>query len=95
MIFSLINVDSIVFHVSERWRLGRPEETNYHALMYSLIARLVDRIPTIKDLVRRLKNDLAFRFDCGFTLSERVPSEATYSRFIRKFRGSNMLAPAY
>lgn len=51
-------------------------------MIYSLIARVVERIPTIKLLVKRLKNDPFLRFDCVFLLSDDVPSEASYSRMI-------------
>ena len=61
---------------------GAPRELNYGAMIQSLAIRIVERIPTIKDLVKRLKNDLLFRLDCGFLLSDAVPSEASYSRMV-------------
>ena len=61
---------------------GAPRELNYGAMIQSLAIRIVGRIPTIKDLVKRLKNDLLFRLDCGFLLSDAVPSEASYSRMV-------------
>ncbi|KXG44495.1 hypothetical protein U473_11075 [Tepidibacillus decaturensis] len=44
-------------------RYGRPVELNYAAMIYSLIARITEHIPFIKDLVKRLKNDIVFRFE--------------------------------
>ena len=64
---------------------------NYAAMIYSLVARLTERIPFIKDLVRRLKNDMIFRLDCGFLVSGTVPSEATYSRMVTILSESNVL----
>ncbi|WP_431027801.1 transposase [Lysinibacillus sp. LZ02] len=61
---------------------GAPRELNYGAMIQSLIIRIVERIPTVKDLIKRLKNDLIFRLDCGFLLSDSVPSEASYSRMV-------------
>lgn len=58
---------------------GAPRELNYGAMIQSLIIRIVERIPTVKDLVKRLKYDLVFRLDCGFLVSDSVPSEASYS----------------
>ena len=58
---------------------GAPRELNYGAMIHSLIIRIVERIPTVKDLVKRLKYDLVFRLDCGFLVSDPVPSEASYS----------------
>ncbi len=42
----------------------------------------MERIPTVKDLVKRLNYDLLFRLDCGFLVSDSVPSEASYSRMV-------------
>lgn len=61
---------------------GAPRELNYGAMVQSLVIRIVERIPTVKDLVKRLKYDLIFRLDCGFLLSDSVPSEASYSRMV-------------
>lgn len=61
---------------------GAPRELNYGAMIQSLVIRIVERIPTVKDLVKRLKYDLLFRLDCGFLLSDSVPSEASYSRMV-------------
>ncbi|WP_071461520.1 IS5/IS1182 family transposase [Bacillus massilinigeriensis] len=90
-VFSAINLDSAVFAVSKKsWR-GAPAELNYAAMICSLVARLVERIPTIKDLVKRLKHDLIFRLECGFLVSDQVPSEASYSRLIDRLSASNIL----
>ncbi len=60
-------------------------------MIYSLMARITERIPFIKDLVKQLKNDMIFRLDCGFLVSNTVPSEATYSRMITIINESNVL----
>ena len=60
-------------------------------MIYALIARIVERIPTIKDLIKRLKHDFIFRLDCGFLFSDVVPSEASFSRLITKISKSNAL----
>lgn len=51
----------------------------------------MERIPTVKDLVKRLKHDLIFRFDCGFLHSDILPSEASYSRMIRLISESDAM----
>lgn len=81
-IFSTINLDPIWALFRKQTNVGAPRELNYGAMVYSLIARVVERIPTIKDLVKRLNNDPYFRFDCGFLHSDNLPSEASYSRMI-------------
>ncbi len=60
-------------------RLGRPVELNYPAMIQALVVRIVERIPEIQLLVERLKNDLKFKMDCGFLVSDSVPSESSFS----------------
>jgi transposase len=93
-IFSTIDIDPIFAVVTKKSRFGRPVELNYAAMIYSLVARITERIPFIKDLVKRLRNDMIFRLDCGFLVSDSVPSEAAYSRIITIISESNVLEGA-
>ena len=70
---------------------GAPRELNYGAMIQSLIIRIVERIPTVKDLVNRLTYDFVFRLDCGFLVSDTVPSEASYSRMVDMISQSDVL----
>ena len=81
-IFSTLELAPLMIIFDKKTRRGAPRELNYGAMIYSLIARVVERILTIKQLVDRLKMDPFFKFDCGFLLSDDVPSEASYSRMI-------------
>jgi transposase len=90
-IFSAIDIEPILTVVSKKSRFGRPVKLNYAAMIYSLVARISERIPFVNDLVNRLKNDLIFRLDCGFLVSDNVPSEAAYSRMITQISESNVL----
>lgn len=90
-IFSAIDIYPILAVVSKKSVYGAPVELNYAAMIYSLIARITERIPMIKDLIKRLKNDFIFRLDCGFLLSDAIPSEASYSRMIAKISKTNVL----
>lgn len=90
-IFSAIDIESIFAVVTKKSRFGRPVELNYAAMIYSMVARISERIPFIKDLVKRLKNDMIFRLDCGFLVSDTVPSEAAYSRMVTIISESNVL----
>ncbi len=90
-IFSTININPLIRVVSKKSSYGAPVQLNYAAMFYSLVARITERIPTIKDLIKRLKNDFIFRLDCGFLLSDEIPSEASFSRFIRKIKEANIL----
>ena len=58
-------------------------------MIYALVARILERIPTIKDLIKRLTQDFMFRLDCGFLFSDRIPSEASFSRLTSKLSDSN------
>jgi len=90
-IFSTFDVQPIFHLFSKKTMRGAPRECNYGAMIQSLIVRIVERIPTIKDLVKRLINDPLFRFDCGFLVSDSVSSEASYSRMIDVISQSTIL----
>jgi len=90
-IFNAIDIQPLLCVVSKKSRFGAPVEVHYSAMIYSLIARIISRIPTIKDLIKRLREDVLFRLDCGFMLSDSVPSEASYSRLMQKMSDSNVL----
>src|SRR5699024_3411849 len=93
-IIDAMNLDLIYHEVMKKSRCGALEELNYPAMIVSLFIRYVERIPTIKDLVTRLQNDIAFKLDCGFLVSDSVPSEASYSRLVDKLEASNVLEQA-
>ena len=86
-----IDLDSIFFEIKKKSWLGAPTELNYGAMIVSVSARYIERIPTIKDLVKRLKYDLSFKLDCGFKVSDTIPSEASYSRLLTKLSEANVL----
>jgi len=90
-IISTINLDKIHHAVTKKSRLGAPEELNYAAMIISLVVRYVERIPTIKDLIKRLHDDIAFKLDCGFLVCDSVPSEASYSRLVTKLMECDIL----
>ena len=90
-IISAINMDAIYYEISKKSRFGAPTELNYPAMIISVFIRYVERIPTIKDLIKRLNDDVAFKLDCGFLVSDNIPSEASYSRLLTKLTESNIL----
>lgn len=90
-IISAINLHEIYREVAKKSRLGAPEELNYAAMIISTFVRYVERIPTNKDLIKRLHDDIAFKINCGFLISDIIPSEASYSRLITKLKDSNIL----
>ena len=90
-IISGIDLDKIYHIVTKKSRLGAPEELNYAAMIISIFLRYIERIPMIKDLIKRLRNDIAFKLNCGFLVSDTIPSESSYSRLITKLEESNIL----
>lgn len=90
-IISAINMDLIYAEVSKKTKVGAPTELNYPAMIISFFIRYVERIPTIKDLIKRLDDDIAFKLNCGFRVSDAVPSESSYSRLVTQLSESNVL----
>ena len=90
-IISAIDMDAIYYEISKKSRFGAPTELNYAAMIISVFIRYVERIPTIKDLIKRLHHDIAFKINCGFLVSDEIPSEASYSRLLTKLSESNVL----
>jgi transposase len=86
-VFSTLHIEPLLFSVNKKSVYGAPTELNYPAMIYALVARILERIPTIKDLIKRLTQDFMFRLDCGFLFSDRTPSEASFSRLTTKLSG--------
>ncbi|MGF7047977.1 transposase [Paenibacillus sp. DS2015] len=89
-LFDTLDINPFLRVVSKKAFLGAPTQLNYAAMLHSLFIRIVERIPTIKDLRKRLKRSIEFCTDCGFTGSDRIPSEASYTRLIQKLQKSNV-----
>ncbi|GED18217.1 IS1182 family transposase [Aneurinibacillus migulanus] len=90
-IFSTIDIEPLLFSLSKKTNHGAPTELNYAAMIYALVARIVERIPTVKDLRKRLKDDVLFRLECGFLFSDALPSEASFSRLVQKLSQTALL----
>lgn len=89
-LFETLDINPFLRVVSKKAFLGAPTQLNYAAMLHSLFIRIVERIPTIKDLRKRLKRSIEFSMDCGFTGSDRIPSEASYTRLIQKLQKSQV-----
>jgi len=86
-----LDMDAVYHQVAKKSRFGAPKELNYGAMIISFLVRYMEHISTIKELVKRLKVDVAFKMNCGFFVSEPVPSEASDSRLVMKLEESNIL----
>ena len=91
---SAIDLDRIYHNVTKKSRLGAPEKLNYAAMVISVCIRYVEGIPTSKQLIKRLKDDLNFKLNCGFLVSDNTPCEPSYSRLLGKLSDSNILEEA-
>lgn len=90
-LFATISIVPILQVVGKKSRFGPPETLNYPALVQSLIIRYVEKISEVKCLIKRLKDDERFKRDCGFGVADPVPSEASFSRVIKKIKGTGVL----
>lgn len=93
-VLSTIDLDSILYKVSKKSWLGAPTKLNYAAMINTLFIRIVERIPTVKNFIKRLDDDFIFKLNCGFLVSDKTPSETAYSRLVTKLDESNILEEA-
>lgn len=90
-IFEHLNLAPVLQAVGKKNNRGRPEELNVPAMIYSLLISKMEGIEFVSALVRRLTSSEEFRVQCRFTGSNRIPSEASYSRLIRVLEQTSML----
>jgi transposase len=95
LLFDTLDITPFLRVVSKKAVYGAPTQLNYAAMIVSLFIRIVERIPTIKDLRKRLEKSIEFGMNCGFTGSDRIPSEASYSRLIRKLQNSKVFKESH
>jgi len=81
-IFITLDLDSILNKLPVGSQ-GGPDGYSIASKLRALIAARIEQIPNTAALVRRLKSDPVFRYNCGFNVFGSVPSEATFSRFFR------------
>src|SRR5690625_3965909 len=93
-IISSIDMDPIYHEISKKTHHDASTELDYDVKIISVFIHYVERIPTIKDLVKRLRDDIAFKINCGFLVSDEIPSESSYSRLLTKLSESNVLVKA-
>jgi transposase len=70
--FETLDIRPFLKVVSKKFVLGAPTQLNYTAMLRSLFIWVIERIPTIKDLRKRLKQSVEFNLNCGFTGSDRT-----------------------
>lgn len=90
-IFEHLNLAPVMHSLSKKHGRGRPEELNVPAMIYSLLIAKMEGIEFVSALVKRLKSSEEFRVQCRFTGSNRIPSEASYSRLIYALQQNGLL----
>ncbi|RFU71478.1 hypothetical protein D0469_01165 [Peribacillus saganii] len=51
-VFSTLHIEPLLFAVNKESVYGSPAELNFPAMIYALAARILERIPTIKELIK-------------------------------------------
>lgn len=91
LILAQINISPLVAALSKQSHLRGPKGYRVAPMIYALIAKQILRISTTSELVRQLKENPVLRYNCGFEVLSKVPSEATFSRFADKLAESDAL----
>lgn len=89
-IFVTLDLTTFVAKIPISYR-GGPDGYDSQNKLRAVIAAKLEQIPTAAALVRRLKSDPVFRYNCGFDVLGSVPSEATISRFLKLLTETGIL----
>lgn len=81
MIFLKLNFDPLISCLTKSCASSVPKGYNIESMLYALIAMQVEKLKYRKQLVDRLVHDPMFRYNCGFSVLDRTPSESSFSRF--------------
>lgn len=90
LIFERINLTPCLKELPVKSSRG-PSRHPVVAMIKALMAKQIQGIPTVVELVNRLKYDLVFFYDCGFSLERSAPSPATFSRLFQQLSQSEAL----
>lgn len=91
LILSHLDFSKIAYALDKKSDFRGPKGYYAADLISALIAMQIEKIPTIKALVKRLNENPVLRYNCGFDVIGNVPSESTFSRFMNKLSASDEL----
>ncbi len=91
LILSQLDFSKLTSAIGKRPDLKGPKGYHVCDLICALMAMQLEKIPTIKALVKRLTENPVLRYNCGFDVIGNVPSESTFSRFMKKLAASDEL----
>ncbi len=90
LILSQMDLSDIMSQLeSQDVRIG-PRGYCKRAMLYAMVARIIEKIPTVKSLCDRLRDDARFRYNCGFDPYQPPPSQATFSRFMKQLEETDI-----
>ncbi len=95
LIFAQLDLSEIANKLGKSSYSRGPKGYCVMDLLYAKIAMQIERIPTVKDLVKKLKENPILRYNCGFEVLGNVPSESTFSRFMDKLSESDELSALF
>ena len=95
LIFSRLDLSKISKALGKSSFSRGPKGYCCEDMLYALIAMQTERVPKVKALVRKLKENPVFRYNCGFDVLGNVPSESTFSRFLNKLSNSEELSTLF
>ncbi|MCK5119790.1 MAG: transposase, partial [Candidatus Latescibacteria bacterium] len=81
-ILELIRIEESVSQATHG--LGHPT-SDRKALARAFVAKVVYNCPTTRDLIERVRGDVALRRICGWERRGDIPSESTFSRSFSEF----------
>jgi len=90
-----VTLDELPFHDNRNFFQRGPKGYSSKVMLRAFLAMKIYSIPTVVLLIERLQSDLKFRYSCGFSLSGRIPSEATFSRFLARLAKEQSLYPLF
>jgi transposase len=94
-ILSQLNFDPLINCLSKSHAMRGPKGYDIMPMLYSLIAMQVEKIKYRKQLVDRLTSDPVFRYNCGFSVLDITPSQASFSRFFTKISKTKELEECF
>lgn len=75
-------LDEMIGNPSRKTGVRGPKDIPFRALLKALLVMKIFSIKSVVLLRERLEHDLRLKYRCGFHLTDPVPSEATFSRFL-------------
>ncbi|GAB4262399.1 transposase [Thermincola ferriacetica] len=89
LFFSALNLEPYAKELKSESPRGA-DGYDRQAVLRALLAAPLEKISTFTMLRKRLESDIRFRYQCGFRLTQRVPSISTFSRVFSKITELNL-----